>query len=42
MLLWEGGGATQMFYLIQAQNLLVKFLVIFKSGNPYLWFFFLI
>jgi hypothetical protein len=28
-----GGGATQIFSIIQVQNLQVKFLVIFKSGE---------
>jgi hypothetical protein len=28
-----GGGATEFFSLIEAQNLQVKFLVIFKSGD---------
>jgi hypothetical protein len=32
------GGATQIISLIQAQNLQVKFLVIFKSGESLISF----
>jgi hypothetical protein len=32
-LLLGGGGGTQIFCLIQAQHLQIKFLVIFKSGE---------
>jgi hypothetical protein len=43
LLLWgERGGTTQIFSSIEAQNLQVKFLVVFKSGESliYVVFFF--
>jgi hypothetical protein len=43
-LLLEGGGVTPIFFLIQAKNVQVKFLVTFKSGESLIFvvfFFFL-